>query len=195
MADTSGVQQPNLPFNQVGAKNQSVDNLFKSLGQNESPNSFIKRGSLLAFSYSFWMNDPYPLVIVTDVISNVRVRGVNLHYLTFPYIKNLLGNSCGQTGFSYKNVKGDQYIINAFRTYKWQGIRQIKQLDCNFLLTVMATVRSFDPNQVQAIRESVRDQLQRATNPKADQMMQQSQNVQVQNTQPTKTFAQGPINQ
>jgi len=33
---------------------------------------------------------------------------------------------------------------------------------------VMATVRSFDPNQIQAIRESVQEQINRVVNPPAE---------------------------
>jgi len=35
-------------------------------------------------------------------------------------------------------------------------------------LKVMATVRSFDPNQIQAIRESVQEQINRVVNPPAE---------------------------
>jgi hypothetical protein len=96
------------------------------------------------------------------------MRGVNLHYLTFPYIKNLLRSGAGNQGFSYGNIKADPYIVNAFRSYKWQGIRQVKMLDSAFLLTVMATVRSFDPTQVAAIRQAVQEQIQREVNPRPE---------------------------
>jgi len=59
-------------------------------------------------------------------------------------------------------------MVKAFRSYKWNGIRQVKVLDTDFLLKVMATVRSFDPNQIQAIRESVQEQINRVVNPPAE---------------------------
>jgi hypothetical protein len=110
------------------------------------------------------MNDPYPLIIITDYVQGVRVRGLNLHYLTFPFIKNLLSNSCEDKSFSYRNVKDNTYIVKAFRTYKWQGIRQIKVLDCEFLLKMMGVARSYDPNEVESIRNSVDEQLNQETN-------------------------------
>ena len=58
--------------------------------------SGITRGSLVSFQYprSFAMipnviHDPYPMVILTDIWPQY-IRGVNLHYLTFPYVKKLI---------------------------------------------------------------------------------------------------------
>ena len=144
-----------------------LNNLFKT-PQQLTKQSHPQSGSLLAFNYSMWIHDPYPLVIVTDVIPNTRIRGLNLHYLTFPYIKTLLKTACQNNSFSYGNIKNDAYITNAFRSYKWQGVRQVKMLDCSFLLNVMASVRTFDPNQVSAIRQSIREQMQRVVNPPAE---------------------------
>jgi hypothetical protein len=159
------------PFTQQNAQamNPVVSRLFKSIG-NQQPvttNQTVGKGKLVAFGYSMWKHDPYPLLIVTDIIPNQRVRGVNLHYLTFPYIKNILRMGANNPGFSYQNIKADQYIVNAFRSYKWAGIRQVKILDAAFLLSVMASVRSFDPTQVAAIRKSVQEQIMRETNPRA----------------------------
>lgn len=130
----------------------------------------IQRGDLISFNYGSWQNDPYPLVIIADVQPGVKVRGLNLHYLTFPYIRNLLQLACVNRGFSYSNFKNDSYITSAFRSYKWLNIRTIKKLDCQFLLNVMAVARSFDPARVESIREVVREQLQRATNQGAEEL-------------------------
>ncbi len=159
-----------MAFNNVQPQglNPAIANLFKPLGQATSLDTTVRKGSLISFNYSFWVHDPYPLIIVTDLLPNNRVRGVNLHYLSYVYIKTLLRGSLQIGGLSYGNIKSDKYITNAFRSYKWMGIRQIKKLDCNFLLTVMATVRSFDPNQVRAIRESIQAQISREANPKAE---------------------------
>jgi hypothetical protein len=149
--------------------NSTVGSLFRSV-ENRQPvatNQIVKKGSLVSFGYSMWVHDPYPLVIVTDLSQGTRLRGVNLHYLTFPYIKTLLRTGAGNMGFSYLNIKADPYIVGAFRSYKWQGIRQVKMLDSDFLLTVMATVRSFDPSQVAAIRQAVQEQISREVNPRA----------------------------
>ena len=136
-----------------------------------TPNYYVKSGDLITFSYSNWKNDPSPLVIVADTIFGNRVRGVNLHYLTFPYIKNILRSNT--VGFSYRNIKGDKYIVDAFRTYKWSGIGMVKKLDTKFLLTVMATARSFDPNQIAAIRKTVEEQLRRSVNQTVQDIQEQ----------------------
>ena len=85
----------------------------------------ITRGSLISFSYPQSMavtpnviHDPYPMVIVTDIWPNY-VRGLNLHYLTFPYIKKILTQHGGNAGFSYSNIKPDKYMANAFRTVSY----------------------------------------------------------------------------
>lgn len=161
--------QPKTPFDmgQTGA-NPTLTTLFKAVDKRSIiSNNYIKKGSLISFGYARWVHDPYPLVLVTDVLLNNRIRGVNLHYLTFPYIRNILRLGSNNPAFSYLNIKGDRYIVNAFRSYKWQGIRQISMLDSAFLLTVMAAVRSFDPSQVKAIRRAVQEQIRRQVNPVA----------------------------
>lgn len=131
-------------------------------------NSVVGKGSLITFNYSFHRpgHDPYPMVIVTDVWQGF-IRGVNLHYLTFPYIKQILQSNGNNPSFSYANIKGDEYITSAFRQYKRNGIRQLKKFDATFLLTVLKSVRSFDPSEIEAIRQSVRQQIQQYTRPEA----------------------------
>lgn len=132
----------------------------------------IGKGSLIYFNYLFWIHDPYPLVIVTDVYGQY-IRGVNLHYLTFPYIKRILQpqlntSNCDNKNFSYYNIKDTQYIVNAFRTYKRSGIRSIKALDCAFILNIMGSVRGMDPQEVENIRLAIQQQMRaRAAQPKA----------------------------
>jgi hypothetical protein len=176
---------PPLPSNQLAG------NLFTALGQvqqtgqvppyarlpaNQFGPSFqtINKGSLVTFSYLYFKpgHDPTPLVIITDVWRDY-IRGVNLHYLTFPYILRLLQPNCDNPRFSYYNIKGDAYIVGAFRQYKRLGIRQIKKLDCAFLLKVLQTVRTLDPTQVDTIRRAVRDQINRTVNPPAQSTEEQ----------------------
>lgn len=141
-------------------------------------NQTIQKGTLIAFNYTFNKpnHDPYPLVLVTDrdylvkTKNRIDLRGVNLHYLSFNEIRNLLQSNCNNTNFTYDSLKQKQYIplISAFRQYKKSGIRQIKVLDCAFLLNVLASVRSINPSEVEAIRKSVREQITRLTNPAAE---------------------------
>lgn len=120
---------------------------------------FPNRGSLILFHYQLWKNDPAPLVIVSSVTPGYVVKGVNLHYLTFNYINRIIA-SVGP-GFSYNNIRGDQYIMGAFRSYLWSGIdfKTMRSIDTGFLLKMMSSVRSFDPNQIRAMRMEIDRQI------------------------------------
>lgn len=146
-------------------------------------NPNIIRGSLCTFSYLYHKpgHDPAPLVLITDENFPERadhpkrgmyIRGINLHYLTFPTIKKLMypgqGKSvCESPQVTYQYIQGNEYIVSAFRQYKKSGIQSLKKLDCNFIVNAMSISRSFDPNEIEAIRKSVREQIRRMANPQA----------------------------
>ncbi len=135
----------------------------------------IGKGSLIYFNYLFWQHDPYPLLIVTGIFQNY-ISGINLHYLTFPYIKKILQPqinmaNCDNRNFSYNNIRSVPYIVEAFRLYKRSGIKSLKALDCAFILNVMASVRSMDPNEIEMIRNQIKQQM-RSRQPKAEEMTQ-----------------------
>lgn len=134
-------------------------------------NFTIGKGSLISFNYTFWRNDAYPLIIVCENNkTDNKLCGINIHYLTFPYIKKLLGLSVNNPTFSYKSLGNDDYLRSAYRSYKRIGIRQVKILDYKFLINIMNMVRSYDPAEVQIIRRQVQEQIRRQTNPKAEQL-------------------------
>lgn len=152
---------------------QNVDELLNKLFQpnTNSLDNLIIKGSLILFNYSFWKNDPRPLVLVTDYNVKGMLRGINLHYLTYPYITSMLNSASNfQGSFSYNNIRNNSYIINSFRSYKWSGISGIKKFDIRFINQMISNARNFDPNQIQAIRQSVNQQLQQQYLPSADQM-------------------------
>lgn len=159
-------------------RSEIIRQLFQPVGRNPinpdrglASNYGVVQGSLISFNYIFWRNDSYPLVIVSENDRAAgKLRGINLHYLTFPYIKQLLAMSTNNPSFSYKSISGDEYVKRAYRTYKWSGVRQLKAMDKGFLLKVMSMVRSYDPAEVQIIRRQVREQIMKQINPKADQM-------------------------
>jgi hypothetical protein len=160
-------------------RNKILEQFFRPVGgdvvANPNPtvfgNSGVRKGSLVSFNYMFWKNDAYPLVVVSDnALANSKLWGVNLHYLTFPYIKRLLSMSVNNPAFSYTSISGDVYMKKAFRSYKLQGVRQLKVLDHRTLLNIMSMVRSYDPAEVQIIRRQVQEQINRQINPKASQM-------------------------
>lgn len=162
-----------------GVNSPMMQQLFKSIDNKTPIQATITKGSLIIFNYSFWAHDPYPMIIVSDVMQGNKIRGVNLHYLTFNYINNLLKIAAGNPAFSYSAIKNDTYITSAFRSYKWQGIRNIKKLDSNFILSIMGMVRSFDINEIEAIRRSIQEQMNVLLNPPADTI---SNNIPTNNT-------------
>ena len=74
---------------------------------------------------------------------------------------------CENPNFTYQYIKNNNYIISAFRQYKRSGIENIKKLDCQFVVNTIGISRSFDPNEIEAIRKSVREQISRMTNQQA----------------------------
>lgn len=158
---------------------ETIESLFKNLGSfpftSVRANQYgptlkpLWKGSLVQFTYEFAKpgHDRTPLIVVTDIMQNY-IRGINVHYLTFPVIKNILQvsgmNACNNPNFSYANIKSDRYIISAFRQYKKIGLKRLKILDCSFILNVMGSVRAIDPQEVEAIRNTIREQLNRTIN-------------------------------
>lgn len=139
------------------------------LGQTVT-NTAVVRGSLITFNYTFHKpgHDPSPMVLVTDIWDRY-VRGINLHYLTFPVIKRMIYPSpgvsvCDNPIFTYQYIKGNRYIQSAFRQYKRNGIQRLRKLDCAFIVNALGVSRSFDPNEIEAIRRSIREQIRRMVN-------------------------------
>lgn len=143
------------------------DAVFSNTKTSLSP--IVGRGSLVVFNYIFHKNDPSPLVLITDNQPQY-IRGVNLHYLTFPVIKKLLypgGSICESSRVTYSYVSTDSFVVSAFRQYKKNGIQFMKKLDCSTIVKAMSIARSFDPNEIEAIRNEIREQLSVLTNPQA----------------------------
>lgn len=120
----------------------------------------VRKGAIVIFPYSLWKNDATPCVMVSGA-TPYMIKGINLHYLTFSYVKRLLAPNANNAAFSYYNIKADQYIVSAFRSYLVRGImwERARVIDANFLLRMMAVVRSFDPLQIRAIRQEIERQL------------------------------------
>lgn len=127
-------------------------------------------GRLFSCRYLFFKHDQAPLVMMTGVWRQGHIAGINLHYLTFPYVKWMIEHYCGHADFSWQAIKGDKYIANAFRCYKRAGLRLVRGIDCDFLKTVLNSLRSFDPEEIEAMRKEVNKQLQQRMNPKADEL-------------------------
>lgn len=144
-----------MPIPQPG--NTQPFNQMTQQALTPQPNQ-VQRGGIIVFPYMFYKNDPTPCVLVSSVNGTV-LKGVNLHYLTFNYIKRLMPNA--NSGFSYYNIKADKYIVSAFRSYLVRGImfEKSKIIDSQFLFKMMTMVNSFDPIQIRAIRQEIERQL------------------------------------
>ena len=160
-----------------------LQNLFKSIalpfqkfkGANQyGPNlTPVGKGSLVKFYYAgipgkSVIHDHNPVVILYSMkgkgTDQTVIRGVNIRYLTFPYIKHLLSpnvnsNNCDNPSISYNNIKGDKYITDAFRSYKRVGIKRLRKLDCEFITSVLGGMRGFHPSEIDEMRQYVRDAL------------------------------------
>ena len=154
-----------------------IQQFFRPVGQDVVANPskrmgrslFARTGSLVSFNYASWKNDPYPLIIVIENDpAKDKISGVNLHYLTFRDIKEVISRA-GKMGFSYRSVSDSRPFRDAYRSYKKTGVRQMKVLDPSYLLGVMGMVRSYDPAEVQIIRRQVQEQIRMQINPKATQ--------------------------
>lgn len=109
------------------------------------------------------------MIIVTDVFPKY-IRGVNLHYLTFPYVKRMIEMFGGNQQFSYYHIKPDAYIANAFRMYARAGVQKPKRLDSEWLKMVLESVRSFNPGEIEKIRENIQKQIQARLQTKANEL-------------------------
>ena len=148
----------------------NLDFLFKEA---RTHNNILGKGDLVSFNYIFHKigHDPSPNVIITD-INYFYIRGINIHYLTFPFIKNLLQSHCENKSFSYKFIKNDSYLVSSFRQYKKNGMTNIKKLDCNLILNLMGSIRAVTPNEVEAIRKTINEQLNKISQIKVDEVIE-----------------------
>jgi hypothetical protein len=71
----------------MAVNNKLIEQIFKPVNHdvisNPNPrlasNYAIKKGNLVTFNYSFWKKDPYPLVIISQVLPSNKIFGINLH--------------------------------------------------------------------------------------------------------------------
>ncbi len=160
----------------VGSRqsNQVLEGMFRPVEETEQKpiirDPYIHKGDLVVFGYQFWLHDPYPLVIVTDIQPGFRIRGINLHYLTYTNIRYILQSFGSNRMFSYQMIKGNPYVRSSFRWYKWNGVMQMRKMDVNYLLEMMGGVRKYDPNKTKLIQDAVREQMGRQINQTAKEM-------------------------
>jgi len=131
----------------------------------------IRPGALVNFRYSFFQHDPTPLMLVAGIWQSGLVAGINLHYLTFKYISKILKAYCNNPTFGYRLIKHDRFLYNSFRSYKPDGMKYKRLLDCDYVMNVLGSMRSWRPTVIEAIKQQVREQLQQQYNESAEEYM------------------------
>lgn len=138
----------------------------------------VGRGSLISFQYpvsmavmpGYQIRDIKPMLIIAN-IGQRYISGVNLHYLTLPYLRAIILNHGGDQNFSwYGRVRADEYLAQSYRLYVRRGMHRPKVLDVEWLKKVLFEVQTFDPNQLKAIRDNIQKQIQQRLQAKADQL-------------------------
>ena len=79
--------------------------------------------------------------------------------------------------------------LNAFREYKWMGVRQLRKLNSDFLLQTIEVARSYDPSQMNAMRQAVQEQIKQQVSTKANEIAEPEA---LYNQQPTGTVGTVP---
>lgn len=180
---TAQAAQSQLQAQQQQDQLQKTADKAKPLFQRN--NQVLKRGTLIAFQYKWMKHDPAPLLLVSEICppncTNTRVQGtisgLNLHYLTFKYVKWLISSYCGKGGFGYGLYRNNSYVVNAYRSYRKDGRRLIKAIDCDSLLAILGGIRSYKPSEIEAMRKQVQQQLRAKLQKNADEMTQQYLNM------------------
>lgn len=137
----------------------------------------IRSGSLIRFRYLRWKHAPNPLVIISDILPDGDIRGVNLQYLTLNYVVNLVRDYCDKQGFSYRSLMGNPYLVSGFRRYKRFAIQGLELVDCELLLNIIDMMRTRDPNQEKALREEAQRQIQRQITQPAEELIDEGASV------------------
>lgn len=133
--------------------NRIIPNIVELIGS--SNKGSIINGSVVSFYYQNFNHDPYPVIISTGPMSNNRIGGLNLHYLTFPVFRALLNSWAGNAAFNYFIIKNEPVIKNAFRSYNISGIKNIKKIHYKAILEIMSIKRNFSPEEMSAIQQAV----------------------------------------
>lgn len=146
-----------------------IRDLFINPTVAQNTSNIVSKGSVITFSYmgqtSHMIRDPNPMIIVSDIFNDM-IRGVNLHYLTLPYMQAMIQNRnmAGNNNFSYKFIVNDKYIVDSFRSYKRIGISNLKMLDINFLKRLLGLSQTLNINELEQMRQQVRSMLEQEVN-------------------------------
>ena len=124
------------------------------------PVAGFKPGKIIKFQYLLARHDPYPCVLTSDLFSDNRIAGLNIRYLTFPIIAQLL-KLFNNKNFNYYDLKPyGSVFLSAYRSYKLSAIRVAKELDTHALITTLRSARKFTPAEIDSVIADVRAQIQ-----------------------------------
>ena len=111
------------------------------------------------------IHDPQPIVLLAGFYKDL-VYGVNLRYIDNDGINFLVTTDL--RNFSYQNYKQYDYITLAYRSYKRQGISDLRMLDIRFLQNLRRIIDITDVAEVEAIRSQIKQLMDQPVNqPKA----------------------------
>lgn len=101
------------------------------------------------------IHDVYPFVIVSDIFSDA-IRGMNLNYLDSPEVTKVILNYLDSPNFNYRTaVVQNPYYVDAYRTYKRNGISQQRIYDSRFLRALAYVAPKLDPAEITQIEQQI----------------------------------------
>lgn len=119
-------------------------------------------GVVASFHYPLFKHDPYPVVLVLED-QGPYLFGLNLHYLSFPAIRDLF-RRLGPVP-NYQQIKNMSNITPAFRKYKKTAISQPRVQSLAETLHKMLVVRKYPEHEIHGAVEDVRRQRQAESPP------------------------------
>lgn len=142
-----------------------------------------KEGELIIFTYTkklyYEIHDRMPLVLVLNSARNKGwqpgrcIRGINLHYLTYSLMGQIMEMVNRGTVQSYEQLKAYQMCADSFRHYLWNWIApgSIKKMNLVAVQAEVNTIKQHGPMNQEDLRRLVQEQLEQKTKqPKAAQI-------------------------
>lgn len=135
----------------------------------------LTRGVVGTFSYAYWKHDPYPLILCCGPNKQGNLCGVNVHYLTLSYVKSVIKQYCDNPNMSYSMIRANMLMKSSYRAYKPLGIRGVRIFDGKFLAEILGRVKSYNPAEIDRIRQEIQTQIRAKMQPTADEMTAKTQ--------------------
>lgn len=166
---TQPVTQPIIPPTTAAPTNPYVDLYFEPI-QTEP-----KAGDVIFFTYTkrlyYEIHDRTPLVLVLNSAKQQGwqkgrcIRGVNLHYLTYSLMGQIIEMAHKGSAQNYEQIKTYQMCANSFRHYLWNWIApgSIRKMSIIAVQAEVNTIKQYGKMNQEDLREVVRQQLEQKT--------------------------------